>query len=83
MINRDEFKALMSACIIPEVLNSYIEQSEVDYLQAIHDLYQSNLFKKLSNKRTCLWHLSPKQLAILLKEEIESGNLDIPEGLAL
>ena len=83
MINKNEFKALMSACIIPEVLNCYIELSEVDCLRAIHDLYQSELFKKLSNKRTCLWHLSPKQLAIILKDEIEHGYLDIPEGAVL
>ena len=83
MINRDEFKALMAACIIPEILHCYIEQKGVDCLQAIHDLYQSDLFKKLSNKKTCLWHLSPKQLAIILKDEIEHGYLIIPEGAAL
>ena len=76
MINKDEFKALMSSCIVPELLGNYISSNDIDYLQAIHDLYQSELYKVLSNKSTCLWHLSPKQLAEMLSEEINQGYLD-------
>lgn len=83
MINKEEFKALMSSCIVPELLSNYISKNGCDYLQAVHDLYQSDLFKRLENKKTCLWHLSPVQLAELLKEEIDQGYLEIPEGAAL
>ena len=37
----------------------------------------------LSNEKTKLWHLSPLQLAVLLKEEEETGVLEIPDGAAL
>ena len=83
MINKEEFKALMASCIIPELLNQYIKISDSDYLEAIHVLYNSELYDMLANKKTKLWHLSPLQLATLLKEEEENGQVEIPDGAAL
>ncbi len=83
MIKKDEFKALMATCIVPEILKRYIEIAKCDYLAAIHILYNSELYRMLSNEKTKLWHLSPLQLAVLLKEEEETGVLKIPDGAAL
>ena len=83
MINKEEFKAIMASCIVPGILKEYIEISNQDYLQAIHDLYNSEMFSLLSKKETKLWHLSPLQLAGILSDEINNGNLEIPEGAAL
>ena len=83
MIKKDEFKALMASCIVPELLKQYIKISNHDDLEAIHILYNSELYSMLSNEKTKLWHLSPLQLAVLLKEEEETGVLEIPDGAAL
>ncbi len=83
MINKEEFKALMASCLVPELLNQYMQISGDDYLAAIHTLYNSELYSLLANKNTKLWHLSPLQLAVLLKEEENNGQVEIPDGAAL
>ncbi len=83
MINKEDFRVLMGSCIVPDLLNKYIEYTQSDLISAVHSLYQSELFKVLEDKSTCLWHLSTTQLAEMLKDEVENGYLEIPEGAAL
>ena len=83
MINNKEFSILMATYIVPETLQIYIKNNNCDYMTAVHNLYQSDLFKRLENKKTRLWHLSPMQLAEILKDEIDQGYLEIPYGAPL
>ena len=76
MKDKNQISALLCVCIIPniitEIKNIYGNQEEI----AIKEFYKSNLFDKLQNPATGLWHLSPKTLSeIFLSEK----NEQIPE----
>ena len=65
MINKEEFKALMASCLVPELLNQYMQISGDDYLAAIHTLYNSELYSLLANKNTKLFRLGKKYINII------------------
>ena len=72
MKDKNQISALLSVCIIPniitEIKNIYNNQEEI----AIKEFFKSNLFDKLQNPATGLWHLSSKTLSeIFLSEKME------------
>ena len=79
MKDKNSISALLSVCIIPgiiaELIKNYNDQVEI----AIKEFYKSNLFDKLQNPATGLWHLSSKTLAEIFLLEKEEQILDFPE----
>lgn len=79
MKDKNEVSALLGVCIIPQIINEikgyYDNQEEI----AIKEFYKSNLFDKLQNPATGLWHLSYKTLSEMFLMEIKDGIIEFPE----
>ena len=79
MKDRNQISALLGVCIIPQIIAEikefYNNQEEI----AIKEFYKSNLFDKLQNPDTGLWHLSPKTLSEIFLAEIKEQITEFPE----
>ena len=79
MKDRNQISTLLGVCIIPQIIAEikelYNNQEEI----AIKEFYKSNLFEKLQNPATGLWHLSPKTLAQMFLEETNELIIEFPE----
>jgi hypothetical protein len=79
MKDKNQISALLGVCIIPQIIEEikvfYDDQEEV----AIKELYKSNLFDKLQNPDTGLWHLSAKTLAQIFLTETQEQMIIFPE----
>ena len=79
MKDKNQISALLGVCIIPQIIAEikafYNNQEEI----AIKELYKSNLFDKLQNPDTGLWHLSPKTLSKMFLAEIKEQIIEFPE----
>ena len=77
--DKNEVSALLGVCIVPQVINEikgyYGNREET----AIKEFYKSNLFDKLQNPQTGLWHLSSKTLSEMFFMEIKDGIIEFPE----
>jgi hypothetical protein len=65
--------------VVPDIIQWYVNDYEIDEHIAADRLYNSLLYKQLEDERTALWHLSPRVLASMLNEEIETGEITYPE----
>jgi len=65
---------LNNPLIIQEVVKAY----QVDDKTAIDMFYSSNLFEKYSDESTKLWHFSPLTMVDLLRQEMETGEIEYP-----
>ena len=62
----------------PLVVKEIVKAQNVDEKIAIEIFYSSCLYEKYSDETTKLWHLSPLVIADLLKQELETGEIDYP-----
>jgi len=79
MKDKNQISVLLGVCIIPQIIveikGFFNNQEET----AIKEFYQSNLFDKLQNPDTGLWHLSPKTLSEMFLAEIKDKVIEFPE----
>jgi hypothetical protein len=79
MKDKNQISALLGVCIIPQVISEikefYNNQDEI----AIREFYKSNLFDKLQNPATGLWHLSSKTLSQIFFAEVKEKIIEFPE----
>jgi len=64
---------------VPQIINEIVENEKISEMEAISSLYYSFLYSMLEKENTKLWHLSPKALYELYKQEKEEGKIDFPE----
>ena len=72
-----QFKSILqlnNPLIIQEIAKSF----KVDDKTAIEMFYSSSLFEKYTNESTKLWHFSPLVMVNLLRQEIETGEIEYP-----
>jgi hypothetical protein len=72
-----QFKSILqlnNPLIIKEIKKSH----NVDDKTAIEMFYSSSLYEKYSDEKTKIWHYSPVVMADLLKQEIETGEIEYP-----
>jgi hypothetical protein len=62
-----------------QLLNIIMEQRAIDPMKATELLYTSELYSKLEDEQTKLWHLSAETLYDLLDEELTTGKITYPE----
>ena len=79
MKDKNQISVLLGVCIIPQVIAEIKEFYNNEEETAIKELYKSNLFDKLQNPATGLWHLSSKTLAQLFLAEIKEQTIEFPE----
>lgn len=65
MKNNNQLSALLGICIVPQVVSEIKGLYNNDEETAIKEFYKSDLFEKLQNPATGLWHLSTKTLTQL------------------
>ncbi|MCL2649760.1 MAG: hypothetical protein FWD60_01890 [Candidatus Azobacteroides sp.] len=79
MKDKNQISALLGVCIIPQIITEikefYNNQEEV----AIKEFYKSNLFDKLQNPATGLWHLSSNTLSQMFLAEVKEQIIEFPE----
>jgi len=79
MKDKNQISALLGVCIIPQIIAEvkefYNNREEI----AIKEFYKSNLFDKLQNPNTGLWHLSSKTLAQIFLTEVKEQIIEFPE----
>lgn len=79
MKDKTQISALLGICIIPKIIEEikgfYDNQDDI----AIKEFYKSNLFDKLQNPNTGLWHLSSKTLSQIFLTEIREQIIEFPE----
>jgi len=79
MKDKNEISALLGICIIPQIIAEIKEFYNNQEETAIKEFYKSNLFEKLENPATGLWHLSSKTLAQIFLAEIKEQIIEFPE----
>ena len=79
MKDKNQISALLGVCIIPQIIAEIKEFYDNQEDIAIKEFYNSNLFDKLQNPATGLWHLSPKMLSQLFLIEVKEQVIEFPE----
>ena len=64
--------------LIPNIINEIINNESISEDEATTLFYESNLYNILEDYETDLWHLSPKALYELYKQEKETGKIVYP-----
>lgn len=78
MKDKNQISTLLGISIIPQIV-AEIKECYENEETAIRAFYQSNLFDKLQNPATGLWHLSAKTLAQMFLEEKKGRQIEFPE----
>ena len=65
--------------IVPQVIKEIVENENISETTATENFYNSKVYSVLENEETKLWHLSPKALYELYKQEVKTGKIDFPE----
>jgi hypothetical protein len=79
MKDKNQISALLGVCIIPQIIAEIKEFYNYQEEIAIQEFYKSNVFDKLQNPDTGLWHLSPKTLSEIFLAEIKEQVIEFPE----
>jgi hypothetical protein len=79
MKDKNQISALLSICIIPQVIAEIKEFYNNQEETAIKEFYKSYLFDKLQNPATGLWHLSSKTLSQIFLAEVREQIIEFPD----
>ena len=79
MKDKNQVSILLGVCIIPQIIAEIKEFYDNHEETAIKEFYKSELFDKLQNPATGLWHLSAKTLAQIFLTEVNEHILIFPD----
>jgi hypothetical protein len=79
MKDKNQVSALLGVCIVPQVIAEIKEFYNNQEETATKEFFKSNLFDKLQNPATGLWHLSAKTLAQIFLTEVKEQIIEFPE----
>lgn len=74
-----KFHALLSAILIPQIVDLIAEKESVDDITAVNVFYQSEIYALLEKEETKVWHYSPLTIYNIWKTEKETGKIELPE----
>jgi len=78
MDNLKEFQTILQI-IISRLVEMISKEMNIIDKEAIDKLYKSELYEKLENEETKIWHLSVPTLYSLFDEEQKTGKITFPE----
>lgn len=78
MDNLKEFQTVLQI-IISRLVEMISKEMNIIDKEAIDKLYKSELYEKLENEETKIWHLSVPTLYSLFDEEQKTGKITFPE----
>lgn len=71
-MNTEQFNAILPN-IIQDLVSLMMEKQNLDFENALVALYDSELFEKLSDEETKLWHFSTEKLYEMWEYEQKNG----------
>ena len=77
-MNENKLSGLL-VILVPQVIKEIVENENISENTATENFYNSKVYSVLENEETKLWHLSPKALYELYKQEKQTGKIDFPE----
>ena len=77
-MDNDRFSSMMFL-LVPQVVQLIKNANHLDEEKATVLLYESELYEKLEDETTKLWHLSAHALFDMFREEQETGVITYPE----
>ena len=77
-MEKDKFESML-ILIIPDIVKLIVENYGVNEIEATDMFYNSEVYEKLEQEDTKLWHLSPLTLYNMFDEEKKTGNFTFPE----
>lgn len=77
-MDKKKFESML-ILIVPAVIRLITENNPVDEVEASKKFYKSQVYKKLEQEETKLWHLSPLTLYNMYDEEQKTGIVNFPE----
>lgn len=78
MMEKQRFSSMLFL-LVPQIIQLIIENSKLGEEKATEMLYASELYAKLEDEKTKLWHLSANALYEMFKEEQKTGSITYPE----
>lgn len=77
-MDKEKFESML-ILIVPKVVKMIVESYKLDEIKASEKFYNSELYEKLEQEETKLWHLSPLTLFNMFDEEQKTGTVIYPE----
>jgi len=77
-MDKAKFEALLPL-IVAALLQKIVDRKNISQDEAFSQLYGSRLYDALDNEKTKVWHYSAEKLFQLFEEEINTGNMELPE----
>ena len=77
-MDRDRFTSIL-IILVPQVLKLVMDEYKVDDKKAVEMFYPSELYERLEEEETKLWHLSAHALFEMFQEELMTGKITYPE----
>ena len=77
-MDKAKFEALLPL-IVTALIQKIIERKKISQDEAFSALYGSGLYLILDDEETKVWHYSAEKLFQLFEEEMNTGNLELPE----
>ena len=77
-MNKEKFEVLLPI-FITDLIKKSIEQKNILQDEAISLLYNSKLYDLLNDEESKVWHYSTDKLFQLFEEELNTGNITLPE----
>ena len=77
-MDKTGFEALLPF-IVTALIQKIIERKKITQNEAFSVLYGSRLYFMLDEEETKVWHYSVEKLFQLFEEEMNTGNLELPE----
>lgn len=75
----DKQLSAMLVLLVPMIVREIIENEELSEDTATENFYNSDVYSVLENEKSKLWHLSPKAIYELYRQEKETGSVEYPE----
>ena len=76
-MDNEQFKSVLQLNN-PLIIREIVKTQKVNEKKAIELFYSSSLYEKYADESTKLWHFSPVVMADLLKQELETGEIEYP-----
>ena len=65
--------------LVPQIIKEITAHEKVSETEATVNFYYSKVYAVLEKEETKLWHLSPKAIYELYKQERQTGSIEFPE----
>ena len=77
-MDKKKFESML-ILIVPAVVKLIVDNNHIDEIEASDIFYNSNVYAKLEQEDTKLWHLSPLTLYNMFEQEQRTGDVVFPE----